>query len=144
MVNGKPDPETSTPRDRSESTVVFIGLDLAARSPSKETFPLARAAIGGTKRITVPANPQSICAGPAIGFGVIRSELGVDSISDPRLLRASIIKLESLDSRGFRISLGPEARAERTNSRLVRDLEPGMLTLAEITDFAKGAAHARE
>jgi hypothetical protein len=77
-------------------------------------------------------------------LGVIRSELGVDSISDPSCLRASIIKLESLDSRGFRISLGPEARAERTSSRLVRDLEPGMLTFAEIADFAKGAAHAWE
>jgi hypothetical protein len=75
---------------------------------------------------------------------VIRSKFGVDSISDPRLLRASIIKLESLDSRGFRISLGPEARAERTNSRLVRDLEPGMLSFAEIADFANGAAHGRE
>jgi hypothetical protein len=52
--------------------------------------------------------------------------------------------LESLESKGFRISLGPEAKAERTNSRLVRDLEPGMLIWAEIADFANGAAHRRE
>jgi hypothetical protein len=124
--------------------VVFIGLDLAARSPSKETSPIASAATGGTKRITVPASPQSICAGPEIGFGVIRSEFGVDSISEPSCLSASIIRLESLDAKGFKISLGPEARAESTSSRLVRDLEPGILTWAEIADFAIGAAHARE
>jgi hypothetical protein len=54
------------------------------------------------------------------------------------------MRLESLDSRGFRIILGPEARAESTNSRLVRDLEPGMLTVADIGEFASGAAHGRE
>ena len=65
-------------------------------------------------------------------------------MSDPRLLRALIIKLESRDSRGFRISLGPEARADRTSSRLVRDLDPGILSFAEMADLANGAAHARE
>ena len=65
-------------------------------------------------------------------------------MSDPSCLSASIIKLESLESRGFTISLGPEAKAESTSSRLVRDLEPGILTWAEIADFAIGAAHARE
>jgi hypothetical protein len=55
-----------------------------------------------------------------------------------------IIKLESLDSSGFKSSLGPIARAESTSSRLVRDFEPGMLTLADMVEFASGAAHGRE
>jgi hypothetical protein len=40
--------------------VVFIGLLRAASSPSKVISPAKRAAIGGTKRMTVPAKPQSI------------------------------------------------------------------------------------
>jgi hypothetical protein len=39
--------------------VVAIGLRLAAASPSKWTVPLWNPASGGTKRITVPAKPQS-------------------------------------------------------------------------------------
>ena len=62
----------------------------------------------------------------------------------PSCLRAAIIKLESRESRGFTSSLGPEASAESTNSRLVRDFEPGMRTAADMGEFASGAAHARE
>lgn len=54
------------------------------------------------------------------------------------------MRLESLDSSGLAISLGPDARAASTNSRLVRDLEPGMLTVAEMGEDATGAAHDRE
>jgi hypothetical protein len=62
----------------------------------------------------------------------------------PSRLRAVIIRLESLDSSGFKSSLGLEASAERTSSRLVRDFEPGMLILADMGEVASGAAHGRE
>jgi hypothetical protein len=63
MVKGRdpvPWSSTDTPKALKESIVVFIGLLRAASSPSKVITPANRAAIGGTKRITVPANPQSI------------------------------------------------------------------------------------
>jgi hypothetical protein len=72
------------------------------------------------------------------------SDPAEDSIVAPSVRRAEIIKLESLDSRGFTSSLGAAAKADRTNSRLVRDFEPGMLTVADIGEFASGAAHGRE
>ena len=62
----------------------------------------------------------------------------------PSCVRALIIRLESLDTSGFKSSLGPVARAESTSSRLVRDFEPGILTLADMGEFASGAAHGRE
>jgi len=46
----------------------------------------------------------------------------------PSFTKDSIIRAESLDSRGAMSSEGPEAKAERTNSRLVSDFEPGSQT----------------
>jgi hypothetical protein len=77
-------------------------------------------------------------------LGVITRDPEEDSMLAPSCLRAVIIRLESLDSSGFKSSLGLEATAERTSSRLVRDFEPGMLILADMGEFASGAAHARE
>ena len=47
----------------------------------------------------------------------------------PKALRDSIIRAESLDSRGAMSSEGPDAKAERTSSRLVSDFEPGSETI---------------
>lgn len=51
---------TFTPSVRSASRMLVIGRMRACSSPSKWTGPLAKAATGGTKRITVPARPQSM------------------------------------------------------------------------------------
>ena len=49
-----------------------IGLSYERESPSKLISPCASAASGGKNRITVPAFPTSISAGPLRGAGVIR------------------------------------------------------------------------
>ena len=48
-----------------------IGLSYERGSPSNAISPCASAASGGKNRITVPAFPTSICAGPLRGSGVI-------------------------------------------------------------------------
>ena len=70
-VNGRPAPSTSTPRARSASSTSPTGRCRMCGSPSKSTTPVARPATGGRKRITVPARPQSMRAGPESGPGVI-------------------------------------------------------------------------
>ena len=130
IENGRDSPLTTTPRERSESIVVFIGRFRAATSPSKSICPLASDASAGTNRMTVPANPQSIAAGPKRDLGVTTTVVPETSICVPSLRRASIISVESRDTRVSRRVVGLAARAERTNSRLLRDLDPGRLTLA--------------
>ena len=110
--------------------MVFIGRFRAATSPSKSICPLASDARAGTNRMTVPANPQSIAAGPKRDLGVTTTVVPETSICVPSLRRASIISVESRDTRVSRRVVGLAARAERTNSRLFRDLDPGRLTVA--------------
>ncbi|CAB5035207.1 unannotated protein [freshwater metagenome] len=57
-VNGSvSSPMIDTPSDRKALSVVAIGRTRAPSSPSNETSPVANAATGGTKRMTVPAKP---------------------------------------------------------------------------------------
>ncbi|CAB4591043.1 unannotated protein [freshwater metagenome] len=73
----RPSSSTSTPNIRRLSIVVAIGRSRAPSSPSKVTDPFARAARGGTNRITVPANPQSIVTPP------VRSDDITSNVSAP-------------------------------------------------------------
>src|SRR6476620_2269385 len=57
----------------------------------------------------------------------------------PRRRKASIISAESRECNGARNREGPSARAARTRYRLVRDLEPGTVTVASTGRSAKGA-----
>ena len=58
-VNGSRSPSMRAPSALSASSTVPIGRSRARGSPSKRTGPSASAAAGGTKRMTVPASPQS-------------------------------------------------------------------------------------
>ena len=122
--------ETSTPRARSESMVVCIGRRLAPSSPSKEIRPSASVLSGGTKRITVPASPQSISAGPVSFPGVTKRSVPCHSNAIPRDSRAWIINLESRDTSGATNSVGSLAIADSRSSRLVSDFDPGSATVA--------------
>jgi hypothetical protein len=97
---------------------------------------------GGTKRITVPAKPQSMVveasrvAGVTVGLVVFAPEMFA-----PRLRRASIIKLLSRETRAPAKVVGSEAKAAKTSSRLVSDLDPGSATVAASGFNETGAAH---
>ena len=104
---------------------------------------MARTAAGGTNRITVPARPQSISAGPlnpscgptvimvpstSIGTPSARSAATIRSLS--RLRRAPVSEPPSGQS------------AASSNARLVIDLDPGTVTEASTGPVAVGAGHA--
>ena len=98
-------------------------------SPSKAISPSARAASGGRKRITVPALPTSIVAGPLSGAGVtIQLPSFVSSIFTPRTCKPATINWLSREMRGLRIVDGFLAWAARISARLVTDFEPGIST----------------
>ena len=144
IEKGSASPLTLTPSARSESIVVFMGRFLAARSPSKSICPVASEARAGTKRITVPARPQSMVAGPDSFPGVITRACLDWSMPTPNFLRASIINDESRDSRGSKSLVGALASAERISSRLLRDLEPGRLIVAARGIWVLGASQGWE
>ena len=91
--------ETSTPSARSDVIVVSIGRFLAPASPSKVILPRLRVDNGGTKRITVPAKPQSIVedavkvAGETLGDVV-----PPPTTSEPKVCNAASIRLLSLET----------------------------------------------
>ena len=144
-VKGRRSPSISAPRARSASSTVDCGRILAAGSPSKVEGPVARAAIGGTKRMTVPASPHSISP-PRSGPGVMsrsvssgrRSPAG-PSIRAPRDRRAPIMRSVSRLRRVPVRREGPSARAARGRARLVSDLDPGTTTSASTGAAATGA-----
>ncbi len=59
-----------TPRSLRDSMTVAIGRRRECASPSKVISPWARHAAGGRNRITVPARPTSMVAGPRMKCGV--------------------------------------------------------------------------
>ena len=61
---GSPCPLTGTLRSDSAPSTGAMGRSRACGSPSKVKEPRARAASGGTKRMTVPASPQSMSTRP--------------------------------------------------------------------------------
>ena len=134
---------TETPRARSESIVVAIGRRFAASSPSNSTEPACKPASGGTKRITVPASPQSIATASA-AFVESIGETTIESVRRsnraPREVSAAIINSLSREISGSISSVGESANAAKTSSRLVSDFEPGSLMLAAIGALTVGAA----
>ena len=135
-VKGSPLPAMFTPRLRRASSTADIGRALASTSPSKNTDPCARAAIGGTKRITVPARPHSTTP-PRSMRGVTRSVwFGapeyVESalMSVPRACSARIIRSVSRERRAPWITDGVEDSAAMTRARFVIDFEPAICTVA--------------
>src|SRR5215217_8784220 len=121
-----------------------MGRAYACWSPSNRTVPSAKAATGGTKRITVPARPQSIVP-PALNDvgGVTCHWSALSSMRTPRVRNASLISWVSRASRPPVITDGPVASAAKINARFVSDLEAGRTTVAVIGAGASGAAHGR-
>src|SRR6478735_341846 len=139
---------TATPRPARASMMVPMGRLRACGSPSKRDSPRRSAATGGTKRMTVPARPQSIAVSADAGSMLIGTisrsgpkapSPGTSVTVAPNCRRASIISAESRECRGARSREGPSARAASTRYRLVRDLDPGTATVASTGRAAKGA-----
>ena len=144
-VNGiapRPSSSISTPRPRSACSTSCIGRSRACGSPSKTTGPSASAASGGTKRMTVPASPQSMVSGPRNGPGVIFQSSPLSSTEAPRSVSARAISWVSRETRALRTTLGPSASAPSTSARLVWDLEPGSRTTASTGPSGWGAGHS--
>lgn len=83
MPKGSVRPSTATPRSRRADRMVSTGRARICSSPSTVTVPWASAAIGGTKRMTVPANPQSTCP-PVSASGVMVTVVGSAGSGRPR------------------------------------------------------------
>ncbi len=107
-----------------------IGRTRACSSPSNVTSALVSAATAGTKRITVPASPQSIVAELAWSraAGVIVQTMPSRSIVAPSAISASAISVVSRDLSGRVSSDGPSPSAARMSARLVCDFDPGTST----------------
>src|SRR5690554_5277465 len=126
--------------------VACIGRRREASSPSNDTGPSARAATGGTNRITVPARPQSMKVPPASSPGVM-SRSGpygpwlVSSMITPSARNAWIISAVSRECSGERRIDVSFARADSTSSRFVSDFDPGSDSCAFSGADAVGAAH---
>src|SRR4051794_632909 len=130
----------STPSARSASSRPDMGRVRACGSPSKLTVPVARAATGGTKRITVPARPQSTA--PAWRSPGLTSQLGPEvSTSAPKAVSALAISSVSRERSARRTTDGPSERAASTSARLVSDFDPGSSTRTSTGPRATGAGH---
>src|ERR1700685_3093 len=96
------------------------------------------AATGGKKRITVPAFPTSIAAGPKSGAGlIVRSPLAASLIPTPRAFSPAIISAESREWSGRRSADGESDSAAKIRARLVTDFEPGIVNVAFTGRFAR-------
>ena len=129
QVNGSDDASwsMSTPSARRAPRISPIGRRGRAGRRRTRPCPSARAATGGTKRITVPASPQSTVAGPRSGAGRHpRWRRRVRSTSTPSDCSACDHQRVSRASSGrCRCCDGPSAIAARRSARLVIDFEPG-------------------
>ncbi|CAB4994992.1 unannotated protein [freshwater metagenome] len=97
-------------------------------SPSNAISPWASAASGGRKRITVPAFPTSICAGPVSGEGVTVQAFSLPVIDIPIAWSPADISSESREMSGRRTIEGEIACEARMSARFVTDLDPGIVT----------------
>ena len=95
--------------------------------------------------MTVPASPQSIEESPSrlagCTVGVVVSPFSTLAPSD---CNAEIMSALSRETKAPVSLVGSVARAERTSSRLVSDLEPGSSTVAASVPVATGAAKSAE
>ncbi len=131
------------PRERRPSTTGFSGRSRARGSPSKWTSPSASAASGSRKRITVPALPTSIVAGPVSGPGVMTQVSPWSSMVTPRARSPATISSVSRLRSGPRRIVGDDAMAASTSARFVTDLDPGTFTVARTGPAAVGAGHGK-
>ena len=144
-VNGRLSPVTSAPRARSASRTVAWGRTRAAGSPSNVEVPVASAASGGTKRMTVPARPHSTsapCRLPGVTTRSVSPGAGGPvgpSIRVPSAVSAPIIRSVSRLRNVPLSRAGASASAARTRARLVSDLDPGTGTTASTGVPATGA-----
>ena len=144
ILNGRPAelPPTVAPSPANAPSSGCIGRPYACRSPSNGTSPSARAAIGGTNLITVPARPQSTVPPAENRSGGVTSQRSpCSSIVTPSVRSASRIRAVSRASSPPVIADGPLDNAASTRARLVSDLEPGMVTVALTGTGAWGAVH---
>ena len=107
----RPASSTSTPRPRRAASTSPTGRLRMCGSPSKATSPSARAATGGTKRITVPARPQSTWAGPRSVPGLTCPVLAVGV--DVGAHRAQRARHQRRVARAQRPAYGARAVGER-------------------------------
>src|SRR6478735_2947097 len=138
-ANGRASPSTPTPRVRRAPRISPIGRLRMCASPSNETTPVDSPAIGGTKRITVPANPQSTVASRSNAPGVTTQSSPAVSTADPSDVSAAAISEVSRERSARRTTDGPSETAARTRARLVSDLLPGSETTASTGWAARGA-----
>ena len=116
-VNGTPAPVRSTwaPSATRTSSRGAIGRARACSSPSKTVAPSARAARGGTKRITVPASPQSTLPPPRRRPGSRCHAAGsASSTATPSARSAPTMREVSRETSGSLMTEGPSARAAST------------------------------
>ncbi len=136
-VNGmapRPPSSMTAPSSRRALMIAPTGRWEARGSPWNSVATLARAATGGTNRITVPAFPTSTRAPLAAQPGDTRQavapslppspEAPVSTVA-PSARRAPAISRVSRASSGLRMLAGPVARAASTRARLVMDFDPG-------------------
>ena len=115
-----------------------MGRVRAYSSPSNRTSPRARAATGGTNRITVPASPVSTRA-PCMAPGTTVQPCAPSSTLTPRARSAPAISWVSRASRGSRSSEGPSLTAPSSRARAVWDFEPGRAMSERTEATARGA-----
>ena len=144
-----PPSSMSTPTSRRAEIMAPMGRCSALSWAVTSTSPRASPATGVTNRMTVPACPQSTVVAPANDDGGITRRSGpngdpssISSIWTPSVRSASIMRAESSECSGACSTPGPSARAARTSSRLVRDFDPGTVTVASTAVSATGAAQA--
>ncbi len=117
-----------------------IGRSRAYGSPSNWITPSASAATGGTKRITVPARPQSTLAGPLSEPGVTVTVVPLSLMPTPSETRADRIRAVSRAASRPVSWDGPSAIAARMSARLLIDFDPGTVIRPVTGPSARGAA----
>ena len=142
MVKGSdpaPASSTATPSAASAPSTSPTGRLRMCSSPSKETEPVESPAIGGTKRITVPASPQSTWASAVKAAGLTSQSSDEVSTRAPRAVSPSAIRSVSRERSAWPMTEGPSASAARMSARLVSDLLPGSDTVRSTGVRARGA-----
>ena len=123
-----------------------MGRSRARGSPSSTTGPSASAASGGTKRMTVPASPQSTCPPWKVPGAVtarstvpvrpsVRVTVAPSASSAPAM---SVVSRERAAPRTWRVTPSVPSAA-RTSARLVTDFDPGTDTVPRTGPPAVGA-----
>ena len=130
-----------TPSVLSASRISLIGRSRARGSPSKSTRPSASAATAGTKRITVPARPQSTDAGPVKPCGTIRRPPPDSSMVVPIDVSAETISRVSRASSAPVTVDGPVGQCREQHRPVGDRLRAGHDDSRRTGEVANGASH---